>query len=150
MWRRTGLALALAVVAFVAAGLLLGASDAAGGTARSDITFGGWIPDGAARDTFWDMTWVDLPGVSLTAVHCHGRVTYDMQLGATGPSHLNPCYAALGEYSGQAQQIDTYLTLANGQAVYRVSTDYGPWRYCVGSLMGAEAPLVSGPPASPC
>lgn len=150
MLRRAGVALGIAVVMLAAAGALLGVNAASGSDARSDITFGGWTPDGAARDTFWDMTWIDVPGVSVTAVHCHGNVTYELLLGATGPSHMNPCYAAMGLYSTGGWQSDTYLTLPNGQAVYRVSTDYGPWRYCVGPLLGPEAVLTAGPPPNPC
>lgn len=149
MLRRAAVALGIAIVLVAAAAALLGVSAASGDGARSDITFGGWTPDGAARDTFWDMTWIDVPGFSVTAVHCHGNVTYELQLGATGPSHVNPCYAAMGLYSGEGAQLDTYLTLPNGQAVYRESTDYGPWRYCVGPVLDPEAALTTGPP-SPC
>lgn len=150
MLRRAAVALGIAIVLLAAAGALLGVNAASGGSARSDITFGGWTRDGAARDTFWDMTWIDLPGVSLTAVHCHGNVTYDLQLGATGPSQVNPCYAAMGLYTGQSAQLDTYLTLPGDQAVYRTSTDYGPWRYCIGPLLGPETVLASGPESNPC
>jgi hypothetical protein len=58
-----------------------------------------WLPDGAKSDTFWDSQLVDMPGLSLYTVHCHGRFRADLQVGATGSDgNNNPCYAAMGMY----------------------------------------------------
>ena len=37
--------------------------------------------------------------MSLDTIHCHGRMTLDVQVGATGPPRDNPCYAAMGSYT---------------------------------------------------
>lgn len=105
--------------------------------------------DGAGHDTFWDTALVDVPGVTLTGVHCHGSVTYELQLGATGPSHENPCYAVLGEYDGGSSQWGVYAMLPGNQALYRISEDYGPWRYCTAAVItGSYAPPPL--PTPPC
>src|SRR5258708_32238072 len=93
---------------------------------------GGWLPDGAQRDTFWDAPFVDIPGLSIYNVHCHGQMRVDLQLGATGPFHNNPCYAAMGMYSGGSSETGVYLMLPGGnQAIYRDSVDYGAWAYSI-------------------
>ena len=105
----------------------------------------GWISDGAAPDTFWDSAIVDLPGFSAYTVHCHGQMRLDFQLGATGPSHNNPCYAAMGMYSGQGEEFGVYLMLGDDKALYRRSVNNGPWSYYVGDVIYDLGP----PPASP-
>lgn len=143
------MAAGLAIALLAATEAVLAGSGAAGG-ANADMSLGGPVPDGAAPDTFWDSTVVDIPGLSLTAVHCHGTVGYDLQLGATGPSHANPCYAALGVYSAGASELDTYLTLPGGQALYRASDDYGPWRYCIAGLITMDRAANRDGVSSPC
>jgi hypothetical protein len=111
----------------------------------------GWSSDGADASTFWDSQMIDLPGVSLTAVHCHGKMRYDVQLGATGPDHHNPCYAAMNKYNtngGGSSEIDTYMTLLGNQALYRISTNDQPWRYCIGPQITALP--SAGPVPVPC
>jgi len=133
-----------------------GFTDAFGTTGQLQTKLGGWSADGAAPSTFWDNTVFDIPGVSVTAVHCHGKVRYDLQLGATGPSHSNPCYAAMGSYGNGSAQSETFMSLPGNRVVYRVSQNYGPWRYCIGSPVFSNysgpgpgfAPV--GPPGFPC
>src|SRR5207248_11047445 len=91
----------LALGAIVVAG---GVSDGFGTGTRLDASTPGWIPDGAGGATFWDSPLVDVRGVSATGLHCHGRVQYDLQVGATGPSHSNPSDAATGPYTGGEHQ----------------------------------------------
>jgi len=105
----------------------------------------GWISDGAAPDTFWDSPIVDLPGFSVYTVHCHGQMRLDVQVGTTGPAHNNPCYAAMGVYSGQSEELDTYLMLGDGKALYRRSVDSGPWQYFVSGLIYDTGPAPSAP-----
>ena len=136
--------------------LELGVTDAFGTGASVRTNLGAATPDGAAPDTFWDSAMLDVPGLTLTAVHCHGSVQYELQAGATGPSRGNACYAAMGSYQGQGSQWGVYELLPFGRAVYRSSENYGPWRYCIGSLIAAPPPTASaptafqGPPAIPC
>jgi hypothetical protein len=135
------------LVALAGVTLLLsaGMTNAYGSGTRLRANDGVWFPDGANADTFWDAPIVDLPGLSVYAVHCHGRMRADFQLGATGPSHSNPCYAAMGMYSGGGQQSGLYLMLPGGNtAVYRESVNYGPWTYSIGDVI-----YYSSPPGSP-
>jgi len=105
----------------------------------------GWIPDGAAADTFWDSPFIDIPGLSVYAVHCHGQMRPDIQLGATGPPHSNPCYASMGMYGGSSDQFGVYMMLPGGNnAIYRSSVNYGPWTYYTGPVIYESSP----PPAS--
>jgi hypothetical protein len=127
-----------------------GLTDALGTAGALQTSLGNWSTDGATRDTFWDSPVFDIPGVSVTAVHCHGKVRYDLQVGATGPSHSNPCYAAMGAYGYGSAQSGTFMTLPGDWAVYRISQNYGPWRYCVGSLSPTIGPGPGGPPTFPC
>jgi hypothetical protein len=143
---RTG-AVVVSIVALVVVVLVAGLTDAFGTGTQLQANVPGWFPDGAAADTFWDSPLVDVPGVSVTGVHCHGSVQYELQLGATGPSHDNPCYAAMGMYSGNGAQWGVYITLPGDHAVYRISEDYQPWRYCTAGLIFAGPD--SGPPAPP-
>lgn len=136
---------ALAVVVVVA-----GVTDGFGTRTRLQANVPGWYPDGAAADTFWDSPLVDVPGVSLTGVHCHGSVQYELQVGATGPSHDNPCYAAMGVYSGNGGQWGVYITLPGDRAVYRISEDYQPWRYCIAGLIFGPPEAALTPPSAPC
>jgi hypothetical protein len=142
------LSIALLLLALPVAGL----SNAFGTGDELQTKLGGWSPDGAAGGTFWDSTVFEMPGISVTAVHCHGKVRHDLQLGATGPSHSNPCYAAMGSYGNGSAQSETYMSLPGNRAVYRISQNYGPWRYCIGSLIPSiySGPAPVGPPAFPC
>jgi hypothetical protein len=121
--------------------LSAGMTNAYGSGAHVKASVGGWIPDGAAADTFWDSPFIDVPGLSVYAVHCHGRWRPDFQLGATGPAHNNPCYAAMGMYSGSTENYGIYMTLLDGKtAIYRSSVDDGPWTYYMGPLVYEGAP----------
>ena len=153
-------AASLLILAVALVVLAAGFTDAFGTGSQFEANVVGWVPDGAAPDTFWDSPIVDVPGLTVTAVHCHSRVQYELQLGATGPSHDNPCYAAMGEYQlpgGSSAtlpgtgsgQWDAYITLPGDILVYRVSEDYHPWRYCIAGPVG-EAPPSAGPSATPC
>ena len=73
--------LGVVVVAIVVAGF----TDGYGTGTRLQANIGGWMPDGANPATFWDLPLVDAPGLSVTSVHCHGRMDVNLQLGATGP-----------------------------------------------------------------
>src|SRR5260370_21296638 len=133
---------ALLLLALPVAGL----TDAFGTAGQLQTKLGGWSPDGAAHDPFWDSTVFDIPGVSATAVHCHGKVRYDLQRGATGQSHSNPCYAAMGSYGNGSAQSETFMSLPGNRVVYRISQNYGPWRYCIASLLPS---VYSGPGPGP-
>ena len=89
--------------------LCAGITNAYGTGTQLQANVGGWLPDGAKGDTFWDASVIDVPGFSAYAVHCHGRMRVELQLGATGPSHSNPCYAAMGMYSGGSEDSGTYM-----------------------------------------
>ena len=145
---RTGavvVSVAALVVAVLAAGLTNGFGTGKQLEANAPVRF----PDGAAADTFWDSPLVDVPGVSVTGVHCHGSVQYEVQVGATGPSHENACYAAMGLYKGNASQWGVYISIPGDKAVYRISEDYQPWRYCIGGVIFA-GPSATVPPSTPC
>ena len=137
--RRRRVPALLAPLAVVAAiGVTVAVVSAAGG--HLDSALGGWTSDGAARDTFWDSPMIDVPGLSLYSVHCHGYARLDFQAGATGPNHNNPCYAAMGMYEGPVGQAEVMLILPGGaKALYRGSVDWGPWSYYIGDV-------ISGPP----
>ncbi len=99
------------------------------------------LPDGAAADTFWDGPGIEVPGMTLDSVHCHGRVHLDFQYGSTGPIHTNACYASLGVYGGGSGELDTYMLLPGGnQALYRCSTNQGRWVYFIDHVIYAPAP----------
>src|SRR6266568_6885184 len=133
-------AVVVSIVALVLVVMVAGATDAFGTGTQLQANVPGSFRDGAAADTFWDSQLVDVPGVSVAGIHCHGSVKYELQVGATGPSHDNPCYAAMGSYSGPGTQWGVYITLPGDRAVYRISEDYQPWRYCIAGLIfeGAE------------
>jgi hypothetical protein len=155
MRRRLAWAVIVSIVVLVVVVLVAGVTDAFGTGTQVQANVGGWFPDGAAPDTFWDSSFVDVPGVSVTAVHCHSRVQLELQLGATGPSHDNPCYAAMGLYSNSGgSQWGVYITLPQDTAVYRISEDYKPWRYCVAGLIfagnGPEVNPAFVGPTNPC
>ena len=137
----------LALAAIVVAG---GVTDGFGTGTRLEASTPGWISDGAGGDTFWDSPLVDVPGVSVTGLHCHGRVRYELELGATGPSQSNPCYAAMGLYSGAESEWGVYITLPGDRAIYRTSENYQPWRYCIASLIFGPPNATSAPPSMPC
>ena len=90
MRRRSRWLVTLAIVLLLLAMPVAGLTDAFGTAGRLQATLGGWSPDGAAHDTFWDSPVFDIPGLSVTAVHCHGYVRQDLQLGATGPPAQQP------------------------------------------------------------
>jgi hypothetical protein len=137
----------LAVVAVVAVTLGAGITNAYGTGYRFQASALD-LSDGAAADTFWDGAIVDVPGVSLYSVHCHGRVHFDLQYGSISPGHNNACYALMGVYSGGSGQVDTYIFLPVGnQALYRCSTNYGPWIYYFGDVI--YAPPRSAPESFP-
>jgi hypothetical protein len=146
---RTG-AVIVSILALVVVVLVAGVTDAFGTGTRLWANVPGSFPDGAAADTFWDSPLVDVPGVAVTGVHCHGSVQYELQVGATGPSHDNPCYAAMGLYSGNGAQWGVYITLPGDRAVYQISEDYQPWRYCIAGLIFAGSEPATGPPSLPC
>src|SRR5450759_3953338 len=146
---RTG-AVIVSIVALVVAVLVAGVTDAFGTGTQLQANVPGSFPDGAAADTFWDSPLVDVPGASVTAVHCHGSVKFELQVGATGPSQDNPCYAAMGMYSNGDVQWGVYITLPGDTAVYRISQDYQPWRYCTAGLIFAGAEPAIGSPSLPC
>src|SRR5450756_2697985 len=120
---RTG-AVVVSIVALVVVILVAGVTNAFGTGTQLRATVPGSLPDGAAAATFWDSPLVDLPGVSVTGVHCHGSVKLELQVGATGPSHDNTCYAAMGLYSGYSMEWGVYINLPGDRAVYRISEDY--------------------------
>jgi hypothetical protein len=131
-WRRVTLALLAVVIAGGSTTLAAGFTHVA--QVQSDI--GAWSPDGAKADTFWDTGMVDVPGLSLYAVHCHGYVRYDLQAGATGPQHHNPCDAAMippGSDMIQSAVYEAYFTFPLGnKTVYRCTVKDGPWIYFIG------------------
>jgi hypothetical protein len=143
-------AVIVAIVALVVAVLVAGLTDAFGTGTQLAANVPGSFPDFAAHDTFWDSPLVDVPGVSVTAIHCHGSVQYQLQMGATGPSHDNACYAAMGVYSGNPSEWGVYISLPGDRAVYRISENYQPWRYCTGGLIFAGPDSATGPPSVPC
>ena len=143
-------AVIVSIVGLVVVVLVSGLTDAFGTGTQLAANVTGSFPDFAAPDTFWDSPLVDVPGVSVTGVHCHGSVQYELQVGATGPSHDNPCYAAMGLYSGNPSQWGVYISLPGDKAVYRISADYQPWRYCIGGLIFADPDSATGPPSPPC
>jgi hypothetical protein len=130
----------LAVVAAVAVTLGAGITNAYGTGGQFQANIGDW-PDGATTDTFWDSPVVDVPGLSVFSIHCHGRVHYDIQYGSTGPPHSNACYASMGEYDNGSEQVGTYVSLPVGsKALYRCSTNYRPWIYYFGDVIYAPPP----------
>lgn len=133
----------LLIGAVAAATLVAGLTDGYGSGKQLAADIGGWIPDGAKADTFWDSPVVDAPGFSVTTVHCHGQVRVNLQVGATGPAHNNPCYAAMGVYGGQSDELDAYMVVPFvGKAVYRHSVNEGPWAYYIGDLIYGPGPPV--------
>ncbi|MGZ3382221.1 MAG: hypothetical protein ACXVBB_18430 [Isosphaeraceae bacterium] len=143
-------AIVVSIVALVVVVLVAGITDGFGTGTQLQASVPGSLPDGAAADTFWDSQLVDIPGVSATGVHCHCSVKYELQVGATGPSHDNPCYAAMGLYSGNGTQWGVYITLPGDRAVYRISEEYQPWRYCIAGLISGSAESGTEPPSLPC
>jgi hypothetical protein len=149
MRRRTG-AVVVSIVALVVVVLVAGVTNAFGTGTQLQANVPVSLPDGAAADSFWDSQLIDVPGFSVTAVHCHGSVKFELQVGATGPSHDNPCYAAMGMYSGNSEEWGVYITLPGNTAVYRISEGYQPWRYCTGGLISGGAETANEPPSLPC
>ena len=128
---------ALGVVLILSAGM----TNAYGSGAHVKASVGGWIPDGAAADTFWDAPFIDVPGLSVYGVHCHGQWRPDFQLGATGPPHSNPCYAAMGAYSQNSDGYEVFAMLPGGHnAIYRSTVNYGPWHYYIAPVIYKSSP----------
>jgi hypothetical protein len=146
---RTG-AIVASIVALVVVVVVAGVTNAFGTGTQLQANEPVSLPDGAAADSFWDSQLVDVPGVAVTAVHCNGSVKFELQAGATGPSHDNPCYAAMGLYSGNTSEWGVYITLPGNRAVYRISQDYQPWRYCIGGLIFDAPYSTTGAPSPPC
>jgi len=147
---RTG-AVVVSIVALVVVVLIAGVTNAFGTGTQLQATPPVSLPDGAAPDTFWDTQLVDFPGVSVTGVHCHSSVKFELQMGATGPSRNNPCYAAMGLYRGSgSEQWGVYIELPGDRAVYRISEDYQPWRYCIAGVIFGNAVPTNEPPSRPC
>ena len=131
----------LVPVAGVVLILCAGMTNAYGSGTQLRTNVGDWFPDGDRADTFWDASIIDLPGFSLYAVHCHARMRLDVQLGATGPLHSNPCYAAMGMYRGGSEETENYMTLPRGDsAIYRSSVNWGPWTYSIGNVIYYTSP----------
>jgi len=142
-WFRVALAI-LVPLAGIALLASAGVTNAYGSGVHVQTNLAGWFPDGAQRETFWDSPVVDVPSLSLFAVHCHGQMRLDFQLGATGPFHNNPCYAAMGEYSGGSGATELLMMLPGGtQAIYRDSVDYGPWTYSIRSVTYYSSPQAA-------
>ena len=151
MRRAAAPAVSAALIAIVALIVTVGVTDAFGTGAQLRTNVGGALPDGAAPDTFWDSAVLDLPGLSLTGLHCHGHVQHELQLGATGPIRDNACYAAMGAYNGQGGGWGVYLPLPGDRVVYRVSENNNPWRYCVAGWVTVPGPYPPpGPITAPC
>lgn len=96
---------------------------------------------------------VDVPGFSLTAVHCHGNVRYDVQVGATGPMHNNPCYEVMngGSTASTHGEMGLYFVFPIGNKfLYRCSVNDSPWRYYVGDPIPADPFGPSMPYIPPC
>jgi len=92
----------------------------------------GWSSDGAAPGTFWSSAVIELPGLEVTDLHCHGLRTLDLQVGAARPAH-NPCYS--GNYN-LTTGWSVYLMLPGGhKAIYQSFVKGGPYTYYVGDLI---------------
>jgi hypothetical protein len=141
--RRVTLVPVVAVVA-VSVTFVTGLTNAYGTGTQLQANVGPWLPDGAKGDTFWDSAVVDVPGFSVTSVHCHGQVRYDVQLGATGPSHSNPCYAALGAYTPFHFELRGWVLPGGNRVLYRCSTNDWRWIYYIGNVDYAPAPSANG------
>jgi hypothetical protein len=131
------------VVPVVCVALIMsaGMTNAYGSGTQLHANVGGWIPDGAKADTFWNASIIDVPGLSVYAVHCHGQMRSDVQLGATSPPHSNPCLAAMGAYSGGSEEWGVYMTVpGTSAAIYRSSVNYGPWTYSISDLVYESSP----------
>ncbi len=140
VWRHPlGIAGIVAAVVVVSFSIVVGAglTDSYGsGTVLETNT--GWFGDRSKPADFWDGTVVDFPGASLVGLHCHGKVQYNLQLGATRPTH-NPCYAAMGLSSDWGGWGVMYL-LPGGRAVYRSNPDDKRYRYCINRLFYEDPP----------
>jgi hypothetical protein len=134
-WLGMAFAALVAVIAFT---LGTGLTDAYGTNSVIKAKIGAWS-DGAAPDTFWDSPVVDLPGLSVFWVHCHGRVNFDLQYGATGPNHRNTCIAAMNAVNtGGLAAVDAYVFFPIGNKVlYRCNMNDAPWIYYVGDIIPA-------------
>ena len=87
----------------------------------------GWFSDGATADTFWNSPVINMPGIEVTQIHCHGRQTLDLQVGATRPPH-NPCY---GDSHGHQWGWGVLWKLPGVVTVYQSTVDGGPYSYGV-------------------
>jgi hypothetical protein len=135
---------ALAVVAALTALTITAGLTNAYGTARVlQANIGAWS-DGAGPDTFWDEPLVDVPGLSVTSVHCHGQMRYDVQYGATGPDHRNACLEAMMAVDTGTATVDAYVFLPVGSHVlYRCSSNASPWIYYLGDVSYLSGPWAA-------
>jgi hypothetical protein len=102
----------------------------------------GWVSDGASADTYWSSSILDTPVAALFANHCHGRVGYEIQFGATGPPH-NPCLQITRP--GGSLSIEYVVDLPEGGGLWRYSVNGGPWTYYVGNRTWAWPPGLPTP-----
>jgi hypothetical protein len=143
---RRGIGLAIGVLLLGLAGVVAAGLTDSYGTGTVLDASSTWLPDSSKPAEFWDSPVVDIPGAELTALHCHSRVQYNLQIGATAPK-LNPCYAAMGVTSSNSSGWGVMFTLPGDMAVYKVNEHGLPWRYCIHRLLGiSNVP----PPDDPC
>ena len=137
MGRRVAVA-GLVSLLVIAAGASVGY--ASGRDLQANAT--GWTPDGAAPDTFWESQLLNLPGVEITDIHCHGRRTLDFQYGATHPAR-NPCYP--GNYDRTSGWGVMWIIPGTDSAVYQSFVNGGAYSYSVESLLHPATPPVPIP-----
>ena len=132
------------VAALIALTIATGFTNAYGTARVLQANIGAWS-DGAAPDTFWDEPLVDVPGLSVTTVHCHGQMRYDVQYGATGPYHRNACLAAMMAVdTGGTATVEAYVFLPVGNNVlYRCSSNDSPWTYYLGDVSYLSDPAAA-------
>ena len=56
----------------------------------------------------------------------------------------------MGVYSGNGSEWGVYISLPGDKAVYRISENYQPWRYCTGGLIFTDPGSATGTPSLPC
>jgi hypothetical protein len=88
----------------------------------------GSVPDGDAPNTFYTSTIMDGPGAAMFVVHCHGRMSFDVQLGETTPAR-NPCYGVGPPLHGSQIYLDFVTVTPWGGFLNRYSVNRGPWKY---------------------
>jgi len=83
---------------------------------------GRWRPDGAAPDTFWTHSNLDVPGLYVGDEHCHGQVRRLVEIGITGQAPNDACGYRYSAYTD-------LLDLPFGLAVVRRTNNGSAWRY---------------------